>query len=130
MTQITLRNLDSEVEKEIRRRANASGKSLSKVIREMLTNSQWCPAAQRRNRLGLVLAGLVFDRDGFRRVLQKVADIVESVTAQDVRFRDLLLSAAEISRGPEQLNDADLDRLTQACRTPTSGAAHESHPRL
>jgi plasmid stability protein len=37
MTQITLRNLDSEVEKEIRRRANASGKSLSKVIREMLT---------------------------------------------------------------------------------------------
>jgi antitoxin FitA len=36
MAQITLRNLDSEVEKEIRRRANASRKSLNKVIHEML----------------------------------------------------------------------------------------------
>lgn len=36
MAQITLRNLDPEVEKEIHRRARASGKSLNRVIREML----------------------------------------------------------------------------------------------
>ncbi len=36
MSQITLRKLDPEVEKEIRRRAGASGKSLNKVIHEML----------------------------------------------------------------------------------------------
>jgi antitoxin FitA len=39
MGQITLRNLDSELEKEIRRRAIVSGKSLNKVIREMLTEA-------------------------------------------------------------------------------------------
>jgi plasmid stability protein len=39
MGQITLRKLDSEVEKEIRRRAHTSGKSLNKVIGEMLAEA-------------------------------------------------------------------------------------------
>lgn len=50
MAQITVRNLDSEVEKEIRRRAGASGKSLNKVIREIL--AQAISPVEKRKRSG------------------------------------------------------------------------------
>ena len=36
MTQITLRGLDSDLEKEVRRRARESGKSLNRVIVDIL----------------------------------------------------------------------------------------------
>lgn len=39
MTQITLRGLDPQIEREIRKKARGSGKSLNRIVQEMLEKS-------------------------------------------------------------------------------------------